>query len=303
VLVEGKSPLVYQWRKNGTNLTETTNCVGPATAQLVLSNLSVLDTAGYDVVVTNSSGSTTSSVAALTVGYSPARATPVVVNGFLVGATLIDGGCGYSAPPIITFAGQTGAVASGYAQISNGSVTNIVITGTGDGYPADAVIQVYPSVYPVLSIESAQTTMPAAEAMPAVVNGFIVGAQVTAAGAGYDTPPGVSFSDVSGSGAAGYAQIGNGGITNIVITMAGSGYSSNATISISAPPDLKVITISAGNLVVGQNYALQTATDLTNWTPVGVPFSAPQISEPLITNAWTAVTNTSPAFFRLQMVP
>ena len=136
-----------------------------------------------------------------------------------------------------------------------------------------------------------------------VVNGFIVGAQVTAPGAAYDAPPSISFSDVSGSGAEAYAQMGGGGITNIVITMAGSGYSSNATINISAPPDLKVITISAGNLVVGQNYELQTATNLTSWILAGVPFSPPQTSWTLVTNAWNAATNTGTVLFRLHMVP
>jgi hypothetical protein len=269
----------------------------------MLSNLSELDTAYYDVVVTNSAGSTTSAVAALTIGYTPARATPVVVNGFVVGANLIDGGCGYPASPIITFVGQAGAGASGYAQISNGSVTNIVITRAGGGYPAETTIQIYPPVYPVLSIDSSQTTMPSAVATPVIANGFIVGANVTARGAAYVAPPSVSFTDVSGRGAAAYAQIANGGITNIVITMAGFGYSSNATINISAPPVLEAVTISASNLMVGQNYELLTATNLADWTPVGDPFSPPQITWTLVTNSWNAVTNTSQVFFRLQMVP
>jgi hypothetical protein len=302
VVANGKSPLGYQWRKDGTNLPDTATYFGSTNAQLTLSNLTGMDAAPYDVVITNSGGSTTSSVVALTISSAPAQATPVVVNGFIVGATLTSGGCGYASPPTITFAGQAGTGATGYAQISNGSVTNIVITGAGYGYPAGTTLLIGPPDYPVLSIDSAETTMPSGAATPVVVSGFIVGANLTASGAGYVDPPIVSFADVSGSGAAAYAQISNGSITNITIAMAGSGYSTNATINIAAPPVLLAVTVSGSNLMVGQNYQLQDTTDFAGWTPVGAPLSPPQVTWPLLTNSWSVLTNTGQFFFRLQLI-
>jgi hypothetical protein len=53
-----------QWRKDGTNLIDQTN------ATLTLRSVHLADTGDYTAVVTNASGSTTSQVARLTVGYS-----------------------------------------------------------------------------------------------------------------------------------------------------------------------------------------------------------------------------------------
>jgi hypothetical protein len=58
--------LYYQWRKAGTPLVDSSNVSGSASATLRLSNISGGDAVNYDVVVTNNSGSVTSSPAALT---------------------------------------------------------------------------------------------------------------------------------------------------------------------------------------------------------------------------------------------
>jgi uncharacterized repeat protein (TIGR01451 family) len=61
----GTSPLVYQWWFNGTNT------VGANTNTLTLTNAQTSQAGGYTVVVTNSAGSVTSTVATLTVGTPP----------------------------------------------------------------------------------------------------------------------------------------------------------------------------------------------------------------------------------------
>lgn len=61
VSVAGRGPFTYQWRKDGVNLS------GATAATLILPNLQAASVASYDVVVTNSLGSVTSSAAALTV--------------------------------------------------------------------------------------------------------------------------------------------------------------------------------------------------------------------------------------------
>ncbi len=58
----GNSPLSYQWLRNGALLAGATN------ASLTLSNLSFANQGNYQLVVSNPSGSTTSSVAALLIG-------------------------------------------------------------------------------------------------------------------------------------------------------------------------------------------------------------------------------------------
>jgi hypothetical protein len=295
----GTLPLNYQWQKNGTNLADGGNVTGSATTNLILQNVTPNDAANYDVLITNAVGSVTSSVVVLNLNIRPAQATPVVVDGFIVGATLTDGGCGYTNPPTIVFSGQGGTGATAYAQISNGSVTNIVINSTGSGYPANAVALFTPPLYPVLSIVQTLTNTPSAAAIPVVTNGFIVGAILTASGSGYTTNPAVSFSDASGHGAAAYSQISNGAVTNIVIASTGSGYSTNAVINIAPTPTISVVIPSANNLMLDQNYQLQIANGLTDWADFGGVFSATNPAW-TPTNFWN-VANTNQMFFRLQM--
>jgi len=71
----------------------------------------------------------------------PATATAQVVNGYFVGATLTDGGCGYTNIPMVRIIGSgTGATAT--ATLDNGVVTQINITSTGSGYSTNTIIRI-----------------------------------------------------------------------------------------------------------------------------------------------------------------
>jgi len=64
----GTPPLSYQWLRNGTNLTEGGNISGSTSAALTLANITLADTASYQVIVTDASArSATSAVATATV--------------------------------------------------------------------------------------------------------------------------------------------------------------------------------------------------------------------------------------------
>jgi endonuclease/exonuclease/phosphatase family metal-dependent hydrolase len=65
VSASGTAPLDYQWRKAGAALLDQTN------AALDLANVQIIDTGAYDVVINNPYGTTTSSVAMLTVINPP----------------------------------------------------------------------------------------------------------------------------------------------------------------------------------------------------------------------------------------
>jgi hypothetical protein len=295
----GTPPLSYRWRKNQTTLFDSGNITGSATTNLTLRNLSPSDTANYDVVVTNGYGRLTSSVATLTVTLKPAIAAPIVLNGFITGATLLDGGCGYSSAPAISFSGQGGSGAIGYAQISNGTVTNIVVTSAGHGYPTNAMLLIAPPVYPSLRIAQSLLSPPTATAIPIIASGFVVAAIVTGGGSGYTEPPSVSFSDVNGSGAAAYAQVSNGSVANIVVTNAGSNYSRNVVIIISPPLSFGIVTLSATNLMASQTYQLTVASNLHSWTNYGPAFVATNTFW-TPTDHWNLVFANG-VFFRLRM--
>jgi hypothetical protein len=64
----------------------------------------------------------------------PATATATVVNGFVVGATISDGGCGYTNVPLVLIQGGGGNGATATAVVSNGVISGITITDAGIGY-------------------------------------------------------------------------------------------------------------------------------------------------------------------------
>ncbi|MDB6123977.1 MAG: large protein [Pedosphaera sp.] len=71
VAVSGSAPFTYQWKKNGTNLTNVGNISGANTATLQVSSVALSDSGNYSVVVSNDLNSATSANAALSVVVTP----------------------------------------------------------------------------------------------------------------------------------------------------------------------------------------------------------------------------------------
>jgi hypothetical protein len=63
-----------------------------------------------------------------------ADATAIVTNGFVVGATITDNGCGYTNAPFVLIEGGGGSDATATATIQGGAVTSINIINPGVGY-------------------------------------------------------------------------------------------------------------------------------------------------------------------------
>lgn len=63
-----------------------------------------------------------------------ARATPIMVNGFVVAASIVDAGYAYTNPPTVYIVGGGGSGAQATTTISNGNVTAINIINAGYGY-------------------------------------------------------------------------------------------------------------------------------------------------------------------------
>jgi hypothetical protein len=71
----GSAPLIYQWRKDNMNLSNTTNIAGADSATLSLSNASKSSEGTYTVTITNAYGCVTSAPATLTLIDSPVITT------------------------------------------------------------------------------------------------------------------------------------------------------------------------------------------------------------------------------------
>lgn len=225
----------------------------------------------------------------------PATATVQVVNGFVVGAIITDGGYGYTNRPVVTITGGGGTGATATATVVNGVVTGITIVTAGTGYTGTPSLVIEPPPYPPEQAKGTAT----------LVNGFVTGVTITEGGHGYgDTPPPVHLLGGGGTGAKAVATVVNGAVTGITVTDPGSGYTTLPRVLIAAPPGLPSLSVEVTqvkvilHLIPGYNYQLQTTTDFTAWTNVGSPFLA---TEETLTQVFEVTGSTQ--VFKVVQVP
>ncbi len=144
-----------------------------------------------------------------------------------------------------------------------------------------------------------------AQAAAQVVNGFVVGVEVTDGGQGYASLPEVSVSG-TGTGALAVAKVAYGRITGIDVVAAGIGYSEQVTVSVAPPrPDLVLnIHPSSGALFVDGPKGSLVRVDWTpdlSVAPVWKPLTNLTIDEKSV--AVTQFTSTESAkFFRAEFI-
>lgn len=71
---------------------------------------------------------------------SAANAVALITNGFVIGADIVNSGCGYTNVPSVTIIGGGGSGAMAQAVVTAGSVTQINITATGSNYTSAPAI-------------------------------------------------------------------------------------------------------------------------------------------------------------------
>lgn len=162
-------------------------------------------------------------------GARVATVAAQVVNGFVVGVSVTDGGYGYTNAPTVSFTGGGGSGAKAVAQIDqDGSVTNITVIEVGKNYSSPPTVLISDPPFP-----KAQ-----AYATASIANGFVVGVSVLRGGWGYQTVPSVRLVGGGGTGAKATATIdGNGIVLGIRVIEVGTGYTSAPTVLIE-PPDM-----------------------------------------------------------------
>lgn len=156
----------FQFGSAGTSNTQVTETIGTTDGTTLvyskaLANSSVVNNS---ITVTDGTNSWSQSVGNPGAG---ATATANTIGGFVIGATITNGGSGYTSEPTVTISGNgTGAAAT--ASLTNGVVTGITITSAGSGYTTGATITIAPPVIP-FRVEYASGTITAtyASAPPA----------------------------------------------------------------------------------------------------------------------------------------
>ncbi len=203
-------------------------------------------------------------------GPATAQCVAQVINGFVVGASIISGGSGYTNNPPVTVVGGGGSGANIVASVENGTVVSLKVTAAGSGYTNNpSVVVGPPPIQPSRATGVAKT-----------VNGFVVQILMTRNGQGYNSPPEVIIDGGGGRGATAVATIENGTVTGITITNPGSGYTSAPIVRIASPPFAPRLSIQTSkvsvkiNVVLGSKYQLEASTDLNTWNPTGPSFIA-----------------------------
>jgi len=153
----GGAPLYYNWQRSGTNLADQGNISGSATATLTIANVSAADTNNYDVVVTNSYGAITSSVAALTLILTPqilSQPEPLAVSVGQTAQLTVSA----TASQTLSYQWEAGAIGSGVytnltdgGNISGAASSTLSISDPGEGNQADYVVVISDAAGDVVS--------------------------------------------------------------------------------------------------------------------------------------------------------
>ena len=199
-----------------------------------------------------------------------ASAMAQIVNGFIVGAEVLDGGYGYSSNPEVTISGGGGFGAVATATVSAGKVVKINIINPGFGYTGDPTIDIEaPPVPPALAFATAE-----------VVNGFLVGTLLVTGGDGYTEPPSVKVTGGNGQGAIVAAEVADGRVVAVNVINPGSGYTTAPVITIAPPPTAPELSIRVTQVEVnmklteGKRYTIESSKNMVDWTQTGPLFVA-----------------------------
>lgn len=224
----------------------------------------------------------------------PAIASAQVVNGFVVGISLMDGGRGYEVTPAVRIVGGGGTGATAEATMANGVVTSIRVVSPGSGYTGPVTVQIDPPPFPPRK----------AVAIAEIVNGFVVGLTVLDGGNGYTEAPAVLVAGGGGNGATATAQLSNGVVTGFTITNPGSGYTGFPVVSIASPPFAPELSIAISRVkvtlkvVLGKRYVIEASQGLGEWVEAVAPFTAQaEVLEQEF------MVETVGRFFRVRQVP
>jgi hypothetical protein len=137
---------------NFTNLIIGTNYQLQVSQAGAWGNLGSSFAAGGSVYTQNVDGPVGGSMyrlVALPVPYG-ATATPILDYGFVVAATVNDGGSGYVSVPSVQIVGGGGSGAQATATVSNGVVTAVNVVNAGVGYTDTPTVQISAPTIPVL---------------------------------------------------------------------------------------------------------------------------------------------------------
>ena len=274
--------LNFQWQKNGTNLVEGHSFSGVSNSTLTIANVSDADAASYSTIVSDSSGSVTTSNAVLTINdlpyiaSQPQSQTVGLVSNATFNVTV------YGAPPFVFQwyfnASPLGSPTTG----TNSSSYMLTNVGTNQaGNYSVLVVNDYGSVTSSNAVLTVKVFPPSIGLQP-LSQRVVIGNSASFSVSVIGTPPftyqwrfnGTNQLNATNATYAIQAVVAtNTGKYSVVVTnSAGSATSSNALLTAIIPPTL-ALQFSAGypllhlNGMLSNNFVVEYSTNLagTNW--------------------------------------
>ena len=294
VTAGGTAPLAYQWRKNGNNLSDGGNITGSLSSNLTITNLSVPDGAGYDVIVTGFGSVTSAPPAILTVNtqtnQSPTITSPPHSRTNSVGTTATFS-VAATGPGTLSYQWQkNGANLANGGNVSGATSTNLTLTSvsfsdaasyqvvvTGNG----SVTSTPPAVLTIIQLPVITSQPQSALAANA---GSTVSFTVGASGAGLTyqwQKNSVNLTDggeISGSKTptltlTGVASTDTANYDVVISNSVGSVTSSNGSLSVIYPMPY----FDPFNYTPGTHLGGQTNGNFLTWTDIGTDTAGPYI--------------------------
>ncbi len=261
----GTSPLTYQWRLNGTKLTDDGRITGASSTALSVSSLTAGDAGNYTLVVSNVAGMVTSAVATLTVWVPPAMTSQPQSATNIMGTTANFGATASGTAPLTYQWQYNGAPLSNGGRVSGASTTVLAISGlvAGDAGNYSLVVS---NVAGMITSSVASLTVwvpPSITSQPQSATN-VTGTTANFSGTASGTAPlnyqwrynGANLSDggrISGASSTALAISGlvagdAGQYTLVVSNVAGVTTSSVATLTVWVPPAMTTQPLSATNI-------------------------------------------------------
>jgi len=233
-------------------------------------------------------------------GGTGARATAVLSNGVVTRIDTTCAGFGYTNAPRVFITSPLAKLRLSMANesllsfsgLEAGSTYQVQTLVSGQWLDVETAMEAVSGEYSIYvsgvagtnSYRLVKLPLPAqATAHAQISYGFMVGAEVTSGGSGYESAPEVRVVEGGGSGAKCEATVENGVITAISVLDAGFGYTNAPLIEIDAPAplalarmtiDANTLRLAAADLLPGISYQFQSSTNLVDWVDWGTGFTA-----------------------------
>jgi uncharacterized repeat protein (TIGR03803 family) len=274
--------LNYQWQKNGTNLVEGDRVSGATNSTLTIANVSDADAANYAAVVSDASGSVTSSNAVLTVNdflFITSQPQSQTVG---LGSNVTLNVSVYGAPPFVFqwyFNGRPVGL-----PVTGTNVSLYALTNVGTNQAGNYSVEVFNGYGSLLSANAVLTVaaFPPRIGLQPLSQSVVLGSSASFSVSVSGTPPFYYQWRFNGAGipnatnavyaiqAVGATNTGNYSV--FVANSAGSATSSDALLTVIAPPTL-ALQFLAGypqlslNGILSSNFVVQYNSNLagTNW--------------------------------------